>query len=64
MSLHSKVALAVILSQALSSQSFPLVDKRSKWNKPKNKFNLSDEQKELLKYMTPKEKKKFIRSLK
>lgn len=64
MSLSSKAALAVILSCALSDQFFPLVDKRLKLNKPKNKFNLSDEQIELLKYMTPKEKKKFIRSLK
>lgn len=64
MSLSNKAALAVILAQALGGQLFPLVDKRSQSNEPRNKHNLTDEQRELLKTMSPKDKKKFIRELK
>lgn len=64
MSLSNKVALALIMAQALSGQSFPLVDRRSKNNEPKNKYNLNGEQVELLKTMSPKDKKKFLRGLK
>jgi hypothetical protein len=54
-----KAALAVIMAQALSGQLFPLVDKRSKNNEPKNKYNLNSEQVELLKTMSPKDKKEI-----
>jgi len=64
MSLSNKAALALIMAQAFSGQSFPLVDKRSKNNEPKNKYNLNGEQVELLKTMSPKDKKKFLRGLK
>lgn len=64
MSLNSKAALAATMIMAFQGQLFPLVDRRSKNNEPKNKLNLSDEQIELLKTMTPKQKKKFIRGLK
>jgi hypothetical protein len=64
MSVNSKAAIAATMIMAFQGQSFPLVDRRSKNNEPKNKLNLSDEQIELLKTMTPKQKKKFIRGLK
>ena len=64
MSLSNKAALAVMMAQALGGQLFPLVDKRSQNNDPRNKHNLTDEQIELLKTMSPKDKKKFLRGLK
>lgn len=64
MSLSSKAAIAATLALAFSGQSFPLVDKRSKSNEPKNKHNLSYEQIELLKTMSPKDKKKFLKGFK
>ncbi len=64
MSLSNKAALALIMAQAFSGQLFPLVDKRSKNNEPKNKFNLNDEQIEMLKTMSPKDKKKFLKGFK
>lgn len=55
--------LATTLALLFASQSFPLVDKRSKNIEPKNKYNLSEQQIEILKSMSAKDKKKFIKGI-
>ena len=56
-----KAALFYIMAEAMTGQITPLIDKRSKETTIKNKYNLSDEQKEFIKTLSAKEKKKYFK---
>lgn len=63
-SVSNKAALGLIMVQAFAGNLFPLVDKTSKELVIKNKYNLNDEQKEFIKTLSAKEKKKYFKDLK